>query len=363
MSSDFNEFSSEGDNIDGVVASATTAVATSPESERGLFGRAAAGAKARGKGTRSPERWAVPGFLGLLILIFSLLDGSKFLTQTNFITIIQSNSAIVLLALIATFMIRAGTIDFSLAASMILGASVVAVLTTEKHWSVPLAIIVTLAITGVIGAFNGFIVVVLGLDGFIATLGMNTVLTGVALAVTNDNVVTPLPHSLVTFASKSFGDFPLSVIYGWVLALILWGVFEFTPFGRILAFVGGNQVSARLAGIRVPAIRFSVFVVAAVLAGFTGVVLAGSLNNVDPTSGGNYLLGPFSSAFLGASAIQIGRFNVAGTITAVYLVAVAETGLELLGVSPWVSEVFNGGALIAAIAFSRLSAVRASRVA
>lgn len=308
------------------------------------------------------RRYGVLIFLVLLAVVFCVIEPARFATTSNVVSIIQSNSTTVLLALIVTFQVRAGTIDFSLSASMILGASIVAVLTTQDHMGVVPAALIAVAATTAVGLFNSTIVVRAGLDGFIATLGMSTVLTGVAYAITKDSVVTNLPTPLLNLGRASIGEVPSAAIVGWCLAIVAWLVFEFTPLGRLLAFVGGNQISARLAGVRVTRIRIGVFVVGAGLAGLTGVFLASTLGNVDPTTSGSYLLTPFSTAFLGAAAIQVGRFNVAGTIVAVYLIAIAETGIELLGAAVWVSDVFSGGALIMAIGFARLTAVRQERL-
>jgi ribose transport system permease protein len=69
-------------------------------------------------------------------------------------------------------------------------------------------------------------------------------------------------------------------------------------------------------------------------------------------------LQPYAAAFLGATAIQLGRFNVVGTVVGLYLIVVGVTGLELLGASTWISEVFYGGALLIAVGLSRLAAKR-----
>jgi ribose transport system permease protein len=325
-------------------------------------GGAALGPTHRVLNSANLRRYGVLLFLVLMFAAFSAIDPQHFLTRTNLTSIIQSNSTIVLLALVVTFQVRAGTIDFSVSASMVLGASIVAVLTTEDHLAVLPAALVAVAATTAVGAVNGILVVLVGLDGFIATLGMSTVLTGIAYAVTNESVITGLPPSLLHLGQDSIWDIPSAAFVGWGLAVVLWLIFEFTPLGRILAFVGGNQVSAKLAGVRVPAVRIGVFVAGAGLAGLAGVFLASTLGNVDPTSASSYLLTPLSVAFLGAAAIQVGRFNVAGTVIAVYLLAVAETGIELLGVALWVTEVFSGGALIFAIAFARITAIRQERL-
>jgi ribose transport system permease protein len=79
---------------------------------------------------------------------------------------------------------------------------------------------------------------------------------------------------------------------------------------------------------------------------------------VDPTVGPSYLLPPYAAAFLGTTAVSIGRFNVAGAVIAVYLLIVGITGLLLLGAGPWISNVFDGAALVAVVAFAHLAGRR-----
>ena len=139
------------------------------------------------------------------------------------------------------------------------------------------------------------------------------------------------------------------------MAAVLLYLYDYTPFGRQLLFVGANREAARLIGLRVNRIRAAAFVGSALISAMAGVGLAGSLGAVDPSVGPQFLLQPYAAAFLGTTVIQIGRFNVIGTLIGMYLVIVGVTGLELLGASAWVAEVFYGGALIVAVGLAMLS--------
>jgi ribose transport system permease protein len=83
--------------------------------------------------------------------------------------------------------------------------------------------------------------------------------------------------------------------------------------------------------------------------------MAARIGAIDPSVGPSFLLPPYAAAFLGTTTIQIGRFNVVGTVIASYFLTVGVTGLLLAGASPWVSDVFNGGALLAAVTFAKLA--------
>jgi len=124
--------------------------------------------------------------------------------------------------------------------------------------------------------------------------------------------------------------------------------------GRYLYFVGAGRDVARLAGLRVNAIRIGSLVAAGLLSAFGGVILAGTLGGAEPTVGPTYLLPAFAAAFLGSTAITPGRFNPWGSFVAVYFLITGITGLELLGLVGWIEQFFYGASLIIAVAFSRI---------
>jgi ribose transport system permease protein len=142
-----------------------------------------------------------------------------------------------------------------------------------------------------------------------------------------------------------------------ILAIILWWLLEYTPAGRYLYSVGGNPQAARLAGIRVGRITTGAFVICGVVAAFAGVMLAAELGSSSPDVGVPYLLPAFSAVFLGATQILPGRVNVLGTLIAIFLLATGVKGLQLAGAPGYINDLFNGFALIIAVAL----AVRSTR--
>ena len=163
-----------------------------------------------------------------------------------------------------------------------------------------------------------------------------------------------VPATLVNLSRSDILGFPMITWYAWIGVAVLWFLFEKAPIGRYLLFIGGNASAARLAGLPVKKIQVGTFVTSSVLSALTGVLLVGQLGAVDPAMGSMYLLPPFAAVFLGSTAFTPGRFNALGTITAVYLLVVGITGLQLMGISSWVTQVFNGVALILAVTFAKL---------
>jgi ribose transport system permease protein len=300
-------------------------------------------------------KYGLVGAVALLFLAFSVALPESFQTGGNLQTMVNSQAVIVLLAIGLTLPLRAGDFDLSIAGTLTASGALTAALVTHDH-SVAFAIAAALLLGLVVGLVNSLLVVRVGVDAFIVTLGMGTVLGGLAYAFTNSGVLTGFPDGLVNIARTELLGLPALTWYGWALVLVAWFVYERTPYGRYLLFVGGSRDAARLAGLRVDALRASTFIGSALIAAVAGILLASSIGSLDPSLSGQFLLQPFAAAFLGATTITVGRFNALGTLVGIYLLVIGITGLQLLGVEPWVSDVFNGGMLVLAVAFATLAA-------
>jgi ribose transport system permease protein len=301
------------------------------------------------------ERFGLIVVLLVVVVVFSIALPSDYPTTVNLKIVLSGQATFLILALAVTLPLRVGEFDLSIGAVAVGAATVVATLTAQHGYALGPAIVVALAAGFAVGAVNAIVVVGFGVNAFIATLGSMTLVAGLALAISQGGqVIVGLPKALQSISSKTLLTLPLGVWYGWLLAIVLWYVYRFTPFGRRMLFIGGNPASARLAGIRVRRIKVAAFLLSGVISAAAGVVLAGSLSAVDPTTSSDYLLQPYAAAFLGTTVLEFGRFNSLGTVIGLYLLAAGVSGLELLGVQPWVSDVFNGGTLILAVVAATL---------
>jgi ribose transport system permease protein len=309
---------------------------------------------------RRAEGLALIGALVLEIALFGALRHNTFLTATNFESILGSQAVLVVLALGLLVPLTAGDYDLSVASNLALSSMVVATLNVEKGVPIGLAVLAALVVGAMIGFINGALVVGLGLDAFIVTLGTSTLLEGVTFWISASNTISGVSQNLVNVViSDRFLGVPLGFYYGLALCVLLWYAFEHLPYGRRLLFVGRGRSVARLSGLNVTRLRWSSFVVSGLIAGFAGVLYAGMTGSADPTSGESFLLPAYAAAFLGATAITPGRFNAWGTFIAVYFLVTGITGLQLLGIQSFVQQLFYGGALILAVGLSH--AIRSRR--
>jgi ribose transport system permease protein len=288
-------------------------------------------------------------FIGLIGL-FSIWVPETFLTSATWKTIAQSQALTAILAMATLAPLAAGVFDLSIAQNMGFCTLVCgALMINEPHLGLVEAVIATLLVGAAVGALNGFLCGVLGLDSFIATLGTTSLITGLMAAIANGQYYGPFPDSLTKMTAGSVLGLPVLTVYLLALAVVAWYVLEHTPVGRRIHAAGANKDAARLAGVRVKRIVFWSFVVCGALAGLAGVLAASNLNSANESFGPQYLLPVYAAAFLGTTQIKPGRFNVWGTVLAIYLLGTGVQGLQLAGADLWVTYVFNGGALLIAI--------------
>lgn len=303
-------------------------------------------------------RYGVLLALLFFIVIFSILLPHTFFTVGNFRTILSSQAVLLIVALGLTVPLSTGDFDLSIGAMLGFSGVLLAYLTGFPHMPTLLAVLIVVVVGALVGVINGLFVVSFGVNAFIVTLGTSTVLTGLTLAVSGGQIVNLNSTAVVNFANYNLFTLATPVYLAFLIAFILWYLYEHTPYGRYLFFVGEGREVARLAGLRVGRLRWGTFVISAILSTLAGILAVGQFGAADPSVGGGYLLPAFAAAFLGATTIRPGRFNSWGTVAATYLLITGVTGLELMGASSWAEQVFNGGALVIAVTLARFASRR-----
>ncbi len=308
----------------------------------------------------SMQRYALLIALVIFIAIFSIMRPTTFFTLGNLATILSTQSALVILAIGVTIVLLVGEFDLSVASVMGMSASAVAFFTTNANIDPVLACVIAVLFAVVVGLVNALFIVWLGINSFIVTLGMGTLVTGIAVGVFGSMTLGGLPNGFTTVFQTQIEGVQLSFIYMIVIGLCFYVALSFMPVGRSMFFTGNARKAAMLAGIRTDRIRTVSLILASVLSALAGIVLSGQTAAASPTIADAFLLPAYAAVFLGSTAFTPGRFNVWGTIWAVYFLAVGTTGLQFLGLQSWVVNVFEGAVLILAVAFAEIFA-RSSR--
>jgi ribose transport system permease protein len=313
-----------------------------------------AGAR-RGAVARFCHRFALLFAWAITIGLFGVLEPDSFLQLQNFTSIFNSQAVLVVLTCSLVVTLTSSEYDLSAASVLSLSAMLVAVLNTQQDVPIGWAILIALLAGLVVGAVNGVLVVVIGIESIIATLGMGSLVSGITLWISHSNLISGISNTLVelVIVPRFFG-ISLGFVYAVLIVTALWYFLTYTPLGRQLLFVGRGRRIARLSGLPVGKLRFGALMAGSSLAAVAGVLYAGTSASADPNSGDSFMLPAFAAAFLGSTAIVPGRFNAWGSFAAVYFLVTGIYGLSLMGIQVFIQNLFYGGALIIAVALSIL---------
>jgi ribose transport system permease protein len=301
------------------------------------------------------QRYALVVAWALVIVVFGVLRPGTYLSAANFQSMLSSQAVLLVLALGLLLPLVTGNFDLSMAANLTFSSILLAILQVEDHMALVPAILVVMACGLVIGAVNGFLIVALGIDSFIVTLGVGTILQGLTFEISNSQTFSGISSQLINFsANYRFLGVGLGFWYGVILTLLLAYLFSFTALGRRMLFVGRNAEVSRLSGVPVARIQLGAMIGAGLIASLAGVLYTGTQGAADPSSGLEFLLPGFAACFLGSTAVQPGRFNPIGTFVAVFFLVSGITGLQIMGAQSYVQQLFYGFALVLAVALSKL---------
>lgn len=331
-----------------------------------------AGDAATGKSVRSgvagrlviAERYALPLLLVAVCAFFSLDPATRdtFPTELNAREVLVNQVPVVIVALGLLFPLVSGAFDLSIGA--VAGASAVVTTTMMARFGLPVAAAIAggLLFGVIVGAVNGFLISRLELNAFIVTLGMNTLLTGLMTWYTHGNdISTGVSPALADFGSGQWLGITPVLYLAFILLVACWYVLGHTPFGRSVHAIGSNARAAGLVGINVRRATFTCFLTSGGLCGIAGVAMV-AINAGAVLSEGPGLLWPaLTAVLLGATTILPGRYSVAGLLIGVLFLAASVSGLTLSGQQNWVNDVFDGAALVVAVAVSTTLAKRRGR--
>jgi len=296
----------------------------------------------------------------LILLFFALKLPDTFLTARNLINISQQLSMLAVVAATMTIVMVMNDFDLSVGSMASLSGIVAAMLFTAGYpvW-VGLGVAFLVGVFG--GLFNGFLVSVVGILPFVATLGTLTVFSGLAFLLSDGKTIfgRDIPSSFSGFARAGIeiGDVkvPMLTITAGLVIFICWAILEHTNFGRRLYAIGGNKEASYLAGIQVVRLRLIAFSLTGLGAAGAGLMYAARVASANPTQGSGLMLDAIAAVFLGMTMSRRGEPKVVYTLVGVLILGVLDNGMTQLRVDSYVREIFVGLIVLAAVAVASLS--------
>ncbi len=302
--------------------------------------------------------------LALFVMIVALsLLSDKFLTLANARNILLQISVNLCLSIGMTLIILTGGIDLSVGAILALAGAVAAGLLKNGldlrfagvHLQfTPFGAVVAGILTGlVLGWHNGFFVTRFRLPPFVATLGMLSVARGLTMLWTGGFPITALDPKFVFIGAGAWLGVPMAVWISAALVVLFYIVSRRTVLGRYIYAVGGSERAAAFSGLNVDRIKMRVYVLGGGLAAVAGLILTARLDAADPKAGLGYELDSIAAVVIGGTSLSGGRGSIPGTVLGCLIIGVLNSGLVLLGVSPFWQQVIKGYVILAAVALDK----------
>jgi ribose transport system permease protein len=249
------------------------------------------------------------------VLIVTALFVPNFLSISNIPNLLEQMSIVGIVAVGMTFVILTGGIDLSVG-SILAVSTVLYALALSNNVPSPVALLIALGCGLAFGIVNGVGIAVFNIQPFIMTLAMLAVGQGLALAITNgaEMIFSTSSPLISLLGNGSFGPVPSEFVVFAVIVAVGIVVLRFTPYGRFIYATGGSAVAARLSGIKVNWIIFSVYAIAGLCAGLAGAMTAARLSTGEPTAGGTTNLDAIAAVVIGGTSLFGGIGGIAGTV-------------------------------------------------
>jgi len=302
------------------------------------------------------RRYAGVGAALVLLVAVLTVSQQQFLTVSNLTNVLRTNAVLFVVSVGLTYVIVSTGLDLSVGALTALGGVILTELLTN---SVPalLAVLLTIVACAVLGGvINGGLIAAGGFNFFVVTLAMLQVFRAAALVVSGGNSTSTVNFPLVqTLGDGALGGLSVPVLIAVCAGVAGHLVLGHTRYGRSVYAVGGNEAAARLSGVAVRRIRFSVYLISASSAGLAAVMLTGRLTSSQPNSAAVGLeLSAAAAVLLGGASFSGGAGTVGGTAIGVLFLGFIANGITLVGVPSYWQGIATGIVLIFAIALDRL---------
>ncbi|MDR2379804.1 MAG: ABC transporter permease [Bifidobacteriaceae bacterium] len=286
----------------------------------------------------------------ILIALVAVLSAASptFRSPANLINIVEQQSIIGVVAAGMLLMILLGGFDLSVgsvgAASSVFGAYLMA-----QYGIVP-GVIGALAVGVAVGAANGALIALIGINPFVVTLGMQVLVSGLLMVATNATPVYGVPNEFTFFGLGRIGPVPMAAVIYAVVVAAIWLLLSKTVFGQHIYATGGNAEAARLAGVRTTRVTIAVYTLGALTASIGGLILLSQTSIGQPSAAAGWPLGAIAAVAIAGVPLTGGVGGIRNVVVGTLLLGVISNALNQVGISPYWQPAITGAVIIVAVA-------------
>ncbi len=294
----------------------------------------------------------IVGFTVILIVLFTAIN-PIYLKLGNVMNLISQTAVLAILAIGMSFVMISGGIDLSVGSSIAFSGALAA-LALKYTGNSMIAIILALIGGSFIGLVNGFIVGKLKINAFIATLSTLILARGLTIGLLGGNAVRIFDKVLLWLGQTTIGPIPVILVVVVILYLVFFQFSKYSVFGRGIYAIGGNSITARLAGIKIEKQIILIYVINGVLVGLASIFTIGRLSSIQPYSGLGIEFEVIAAVVLGGISIVGGEGSIIGVLLGTILMGALSNGLILINLPNYYIDVIKGGILLAAVTFDKM---------
>jgi ribose transport system permease protein len=315
------------------------------------------------QGSKKTIRWVINNIVWIILIVIIIMFSITipgFVSVGNYINIVYHSVFIGILAIAVSYCLISGNLDLSVESMAGFGAIVSAYLCGSSVFASGYAVnpylglLIVLGIGAMLGGINAFFVLKLNINSFLVTLSTYIIVRGIAVLLTGGQGVSRLPDSFRLIDTIRLLDIPLMVYLMFVFYFIFQFVLRNTRFGRHIYIIGGNSTAAYNFGVNVKGTILRVFILSGMLAGFTGWLIAARTNGATPTSANGFLFEVLAAVIIGGVSMTGGVGSLTGVIGGVILMSSLHSAINILAISPFVTEVVRGSLVLIAIVLDSL---------
>jgi len=288
----------------------------------------------------------------VLLLVVNSVFTPNFFDVNNFSNILLQVAPTVLVAVGMTLVIATRGIDLSVGSVMAIASAVAA---TQLDRGAGLAVLLALAVAGLVGAFNGALISGFRIQPIIVTLALLISGRGIAQVISRGGQLIPFENPSFEYLGKGvLAGVPVQVIVMLLAVAFAFFLMRATAFGRYVVAVGGNEAAARLAGIKIHRTKITVYALSGLLAGLAGLIATARLGASDAQKVGlNIELDAIAATVVGGTPLTGGRATVLGTLVGALIIQVITTGFVMNGISYSWSLVIKAAIIVVAVYIQR----------
>ncbi|MFK4577819.1 ABC transporter permease [Bradyrhizobium ottawaense] len=284
----------------------------------------------------------IPGVAIVLVLLITLFSviAPGFLSVANLSNVLVQSTILTMLALPMTLIIMTEGLDLSMGAVLTLTSLCVAIVSLATK-SMLLGLGAGLLVGAAFGVANGWLVAILGIPPFVATLGTLGMAQGLSLIVSDGQSVVGIPHSVRDIYSATLLGIPVPIVMALVTYAAFHGLLYHTRFGTYIFALGGNREALRYAGLSPNRLLIAAYAIGGAMAGIAGLLMTARMNSGHPTAGLGLEFDAIAAVAVGGTSFERGN----GWLLGVLSVGVLRNGLNLISL-PSSVQVASVGVLV-----------------